>query len=320
MVSGPLVEILMATYNGEKFLSEQIDSIIYQSYRNIRLLIHDDGSIDRTLYIVKKYQKQYPDKVFLIEDGIKCGGAKENFAHLMRFAKANYIMFSDQDDVWIEDKIEITLKKMLECERRFGKNTPIIIHTDLKVVDTNLKTLSKFFWDYCKINPYNNSLRHLLLLNTVTGCASMINRALLINSMPVPKDAMVHDWWVALVCTYLNGHIEPLPKQTVLYRQHRANTIGAKEFSFQNLISRFLFNPIYYIKLKFLRDYLTVGSNIRKQIKVLHSFMKQKGYHNEFLENLIKVIDTPLRRKMFYIKNECLSDHYCIKIGQIIFL
>ena len=176
------VYILMATYNGEKYLKEQIDSILNQTYKNWRLIIHDDNSTDNTLNLIKEYVEKYPEKIILIDDDISTGGAKENFAYLLNKIDDNfdYIMFSDQDDVWFENKIELTLNKMIETERKYSKK-PILVHTDLKVVDENLNVIAESMIRYQKIDINNQKyIKFLALENVVTGCTVMINKYLYI--------------------------------------------------------------------------------------------------------------------------------------------
>ena len=112
------IYILLATYNGEKYLKEQLDSLFEQTNQHWTLWIHDDNSKDNTVNIIKKYKSKYPDQIEFLDDDISTGGAKENFTYLLDNINDDYdyIMFCDQDDVWLEDKIEITLKKMLEIE------------------------------------------------------------------------------------------------------------------------------------------------------------------------------------------------------------
>ena len=216
----PLIGILMATYNGEKFIKEQINSILNQIYKNWKLIIHDDGSTDSTVDIVKEYAKKHPDRIIFIDDKIKCGGAKENFAHLMQIAKDrfnfDYIMFSDQDDVWLPNKIEVTLNKMLDVEYEVGTDKPILIHTDLKVVDEHLNVIAESFWKYQKINPRDNTLNRLLCQNVVTGCTVLINKPALDITLPIPDGAILHDWWIALVVATF-GQIFYVPRACLLY-------------------------------------------------------------------------------------------------------
>ncbi len=309
----PSIGILMATYNGEKFIAEQLDSILNQTYQNWLLLIHDDGSNDNTVNIIKHYQKLYPEKIIFIDDKVKCGGAKENFAHLIRIAKEefnfNYVMFSDQDDVWLPEKIEITLDKMLELEKKYGKNKPILVHTDLKVVDRNLKMIAESFWEYQKIDPLNNSLNCLLLENTVTGCTMMVNRVLL-NKIKFDKNAIIHDWWIALICRLNDGIIFPIKQQTILYRQHGKNDTGAKGSSLNRLLIRFLTDPYGFLKRR-----LDLSLKIRNQIKALYNH-----YNNSWiLVDYIKVERNFWERKIFYLKNNMLCGNIIKKLGKLIF-
>lgn len=223
------VDILMATYNGEEFISEQIESIINQTHNNWRLIIKDDGSEDDTAITVKEYTRRFPEKISLVDDIGNNLGACQNFARLMEYSKSDYIMFCDQDDVWLPDKIGITLQKILEMERSYGKNTPLLVYTDLKVADNDLNIIANSFWQYQKLDPETGqALNRLLVQNVVTGCTMIINNALKKLSMPIPQDAIMHDWWITLVAASF-GKIGYVDDSTVLYRQHDKNDIGAKD-------------------------------------------------------------------------------------------
>ena len=130
------VGILLATYNGEQYIREQLDSILNQTYVDWVCYIHDDGSADNTWQTIKKYESDYPDK-FVVLNYEKCGGACKNFISLMKYSSENYIMFSDQDDVWAKNKIEVTLNRMKSIEADSDK--PYAVFTDLYVVDENLE-------------------------------------------------------------------------------------------------------------------------------------------------------------------------------------
>lgn len=112
-----MVDILMATYNGEKYISEQLESIIGQDFKDWKLFIRDDGSKDNTIHIIDNYMKKFPDKIELIDNYNRNLGVKLNFGELMKRSKNQYCMFSDQDDVWLPNKISITLNKMKELEK-----------------------------------------------------------------------------------------------------------------------------------------------------------------------------------------------------------
>lgn len=223
------IDILMATYNGEKYLNEQIHSILNQSYQNFRLIICDDHSKDGTAVILQEFADKYPNKI-LIVNSEKNLGAKENFSFLMQHAKANYIMFSDQDDLWMNEKIAKTYSEMKRLERIHGNNIPLLVHSDLKVVDKNCAVLGNSFWKYSnlKADKYHHTGR-FLIQNVVTGCTVMMNKSLNILSFPIPKESLMHDWWIGLVASTF-GKIGLVHEPLIYYRQHGLNTLGAKKF------------------------------------------------------------------------------------------
>lgn len=221
-----MVDIIMATYNGEMYVSEQIDSILNQTYKNFKLYIRDDGSSDNTIEIIKKYVNLYPNKIVLVEDSKANLGSIGNFNELISYSKNKYCMFCDQDDIWLNNKIEITLDEMKKLELNYGKNTPILIHTDLKVVNDKLEIIEESFWNYTGINPNLNNYNRLLVMNTVTGCTMMINDSLKQIIEHIPKECEMHDWWIAIVAS-VTGKIGVLNEQTILYRQHNNNVAGA---------------------------------------------------------------------------------------------
>jgi len=234
------IYILLATYNGEKYLKEQLDSLFEQTNKHATLWIHDDNSKDNTVSIIKEYQSKYPNKIEFLDDDISTGGAKENFTYLLNHIDDNYdyVMFCDQDDVWLEDKIEITLKKMMQVED-INSNKPVLIHTDLKVVDEKLNIISESMFKYQRLNLDNQyKLNKIALENIITGCTVMLNKKLVSMSKTIPKEAIMHDWWIAIITLQNNGIIEFVNKSTIKYRQHSINTIGAKKV-----------NLVYYLTI-----------------------------------------------------------------------
>lgn len=229
------IDILMATYNGEKYLSEQIDSILDQTFQDWRLVIHDDGSRDETVRIINAYVEKYPNKIVHIDDGIRTGGAKNNFFHLMKFVQAEYIMFSDQDDVWEKEKVEITYSEMKKNEIN---DVPCLVFTDLKVVDFDLNLISNSLKSYQKLQMPKN-LEDSLLRNCVTGCTMMINSALY-QSMTYPRDALMHDWWCMIEVFKSKGKLVFVEKSPILYRQHADNEVGARKIDFKSTLNKFL--------------------------------------------------------------------------------
>ena len=234
----PNIDILLPTYNGEKYLTEQIDSILTQSTQDWRLIIRDDGSSDNTVSIIEKYAAKYPDKIKLITDNDGNLGASLNFGRLLEQADAEYIMFSDQDDVWLPNKIELTLNVMKATEQIYP-DKEVLIHTDLKVVNSDLNIIADSMWSYQKISPeIGDDLSKIMAQNIVTGCAMMINRKAKDVSTPIPPEAIMYDWWIAMnVARY--GKIVYLSAPSILYRQHSDNRIGAKEAKNINIINFF---------------------------------------------------------------------------------
>lgn len=224
------VAILMATYNGARYLPTQLDSILNQDFEDWQLLISDDGSTDGTLDILADYQKRYPEKIRILEKETPTGSAKKNFMFLTRQAdNFPYVMYCDQDDFWQPEKVRVTLKKMKETES--GDTTiPCLVHTDLEVVDQNLITISKSFFQFSGLNASRCALNQLLIQNIVTGCTMMINHALWKFAMrPADEERiLMHDWWFALIAAAI-GRIGFVDQPLIRYRQHGDNSVGAKE-------------------------------------------------------------------------------------------
>lgn len=252
------VAILLATYNGEVYLKEQLDSIIRQTYQNFTIYVRDDESTDRTLEIINEYTRKYPDKIYIIDNGTKKLGAAKSFMKLLEIIDSDYYMFCDQDDVWLPDKIELTLNKMQQVEL-CNPNLPITIHTDLHVVGESLELTQVSFWESMKLNPcILQQVNYISVCNCVTGCTMMINKIARVFSLPMPDDAPMHDHWIAYICAY-NGIIDNLSNQTILYRQHSNNTVGAKKVSLGNTLKKIIriykYIPKYYMTAAFFKKY-----------------------------------------------------------------
>lgn len=228
------IVILLSTYNCARFLESQLDSLFAQSHTLFEVIVRDDGSQDNTLDILKNYDvKLLPPSKNL--------GCKNSFAALLNYAIANsdagYFMFCDQDDVWYNDKVEKTFAKMKYMEAKYG-DIPLLVHTDLEVVDESLNTIASSMWQYEHTLPDKNSFSRLLIQNTGTGCTIMINRALAEICLTIPSGAIMHDWWLGLVASQF-GKVGFVDEPTIKYRQHGENTIGAKEFkvnAFQHVL------------------------------------------------------------------------------------
>ncbi|MCL2436418.1 MAG: glycosyltransferase family 2 protein [Clostridiales bacterium] len=255
-----MISILLASYNGEKYIAEQIDSLLGQTVQDFKLYICDDQSTDSTFSIALQFAEKYPAKIFAMQNKQNSGSAKHNFMKMMIAHKDDYVMLCDQDDIWMPDKIEKSLKKMKEMEKTYELFTPILVHSDLKVVDENLRVISSSHRKRVNADVEKTSLNNVIAMNTVTGCAAIYNRALS-NLILVEPDFMVmHDWWLAITAAAL-GKIGTIDEPTVLYRQHDNNDIGSKK--------TLSFDHTYY----FLRHIDTMASNVNDSYKQAGSFL-----------------------------------------------
>ena len=220
------IAILLATYNGGSYVSEQIESILEQTYEDWMLYIHDDGSKDNTVEIVKSYEKKYPEKIVVL-DGPSTGGAKTNFLYLFREVEAPFYMCCDQDDVWLSDKIEITKNEMDNLVRG-DENKPCLVFTELCVVDGDLQVIAEKMSDYQGLDCKKVTFNRALIQNVVTGCTMMVNRVLRdeLSKIEDFDGVLMHDWWATLVATRF-GKVAYIETATILYRQHGNNGVGA---------------------------------------------------------------------------------------------
>lgn len=222
-----MIDILMATFNGEKYLRSQIDSILQQKNQDWHLIIRDDCSIDETIAIIKEYQLLRPEQIVFIQADQPGGSAQNNFFQLLQYSTSSYVMFADQDDVWLSNKVQLTLDKMMQLEQEYGKTTPLLVHTDLAVVDKKLKPINASLFAMQDMDAKRDQFNSILVQNIVTGCTMMVNRALLDLIIKIPEHAIMHDMWFALIAAAF-GKIGFIKQPTLLYRQHGNNANGAK--------------------------------------------------------------------------------------------
>lgn len=236
------IDILLATYNGEKYLKYQLDSILNQTHKNIRLLINDDCSTDNTRSILKEYEEK--DDRIKVKYNEKNLGYVKNFEDLLKRVENKYFALSDQDDFWKEEKIEKSLNKLLEEDAD-------LVFTDLEPVDEKLNTITPSMVRFMQMDK--NIKKHQdykleFLRNCVTGCTILSKKELINEYIPIPtKEPMVHDWWMALIISQI-GKITFLDEPTIKYRQHGNNQLGI--YGMKNYIQDFDEYREKYIQLK----------------------------------------------------------------------
>lgn len=209
------VQILMSTYNGERFLQEQIESLRKQTWKNLEILIRDDGSTDKTREILEEYSKKYENIRVYPEKNI---GVTKSFFELLKKSDADYVAFCDQDDVWLEDKIEAAIVKL---EKITG---PALYCGNKILVDSKLRPMKK--QNTRELVPgFGNAVVECIC----TGCTSVLNRELAdILKSRLPEYAILHDWWSYLAAAY-TGTVIFDKNAYIMYRQHEANVVGARE-------------------------------------------------------------------------------------------
>jgi len=279
------IAVLLATYNGEKYLSDQIESICNQSHSNYVLFIRDDNSQDKTRSIINEYAKSEP-RIHLVETCNERLGVNKNFDYLTKYAKKDkfqYFSYSDQDDVWIRDKLSTELKILRDLEKKYI-NKPMLVHSDLEVVNESLEPVHKSFMKYQGIkNESENPLKVLLAQNYVTGSTILINRPLVDIAFPIPKEALIYDWWIALSCAVF-GRIGYLDKPTVQYRQHRDNQIGAKSLS----------NTLNPMITNWIKNWKRSGKRVNRskdQAIALEKIIRERDPTNENIKLVIDYIN-----------------------------
>ena len=239
------IQILLATFNGEKFLREQIDSILNQEYKLWELLIHDDGSVDNTISILNEYQKNYPQKIRLLIDQKIFSSASKNFFHLIenRSTGSNLYCLCDQDDIWHKSKLRIIVERY-NTKKNKG---PVLIHSDLSLIDDRGKVFEK---SHNKLINYQKNFitkESSIYYNPVPGCAMSINSDLA-DKIFYSEKMVMHDWWILLSAMQENTIVLYINFPLVKYRQHSENVLGFKKINILILIIRLLFKIPIYIK------------------------------------------------------------------------
>ena len=233
----PTIDIALASYNGEKYISDQIQSILSNKISVVgftlgNIIVSDNMSTDKTPEIVNSLSKQYTNIKYLPNDK---RGVINNFNFALENTTADYIMLSDQDDIWLEDKIDLSITKLIELEAETDKDSPLLVFTDLRVTDSVLNTIHPSFFAFQKIKPEGYRFpKNIFLSNVAPGCTMLVNRKLLQIALPVPLEAVMHDWWLILVASSF-GKVAHVSAQTMLYRQHENNQVGAKTRRYRDM-------------------------------------------------------------------------------------
>ena len=281
------VDILLSVYNGEQFLQELLDSIATQTYNSWRLIIRNDSSTDGSQSIINKFKKQNMDKILLVSNNSNINlGPALSYGKLLSASNSKYIMFCDQDDVWLPEKIETMINAMKKLEKKYSTNSNLLVYSDMKVCSENLQIISDSFYKHNKGLSTQNTLKNILFNNNIAGCCMLINNNLKDFSLPFDDNIIMHDWWINL-CVNIDGHSQFIPEQLLLYRQHKKNFYGA--LNKKNIVLK-------YFKIAQYKN------NLKNMIQQLNSLYER--YKKNMQTEDIKIISqlAHISNKNFFIR------------------
>ena len=275
------IEILMATYNGELFIGTQIFSLLAQSFQDWRLIIHDDGSKDNTLKIVREFTLT-DSRITIIEDGIKCGGAAQNFLHLLQFSTADYIMFCDQDDIWFDNKIEL----QLEAIKKRNNRIPQVVYSNsyVWIANEGIKGLATLTFP-------KNTNQFLFLNSGMQGCVAIFNKAMRDVMVSYNGRLAMHDHILHLSGLCL-GEVEYIPACLMLYRNHENNVTGATSTSSTNIRQIVKNSALPVVDKKHYEAVLDFYTIFKSKIKAEDKLN---------IEAYLKMVDTNVVNRLFTI-------------------
>jgi glycosyltransferase involved in cell wall biosynthesis len=220
------IGICIATYQGDKFLNEQLESIASQSYQDWHLHVRDDGSTDDTPAILEAFRARFPSKVSIVYGDARQLGASGNFAHLMRRAKEPYVAFADQDDVWYPDKLARAIEAVKLVEAASGPSTPVMIHADRRLINASGRERTASYWDSRGLEPARFYPETHFTFCLAAGATMLINRALCDLALPIPAAARMYDCWIELVA-HMFGKVVALEGIALDHRRHDSNASGS---------------------------------------------------------------------------------------------
>lgn len=220
--------ILLSTYNGEKFLKYQLESLFSQTYKKFDLIVRDDGSTDKTISILEKYKVKYLKGKNL--------GVVKSFLDILKYAKSKdyeFYFFCDQDDIWDLYKIE----RQLSFIKSLDLTAPILVHSDMRVIDENNKLISNSFFNFNKLDKNKKDLNYLLVQNNITGNSVLFNKELA-NLIRYHENIIMHDWWIGLIASVF-GKIYFIDEPLLFYRKHSKNVVGPTKYYSLSKINKF---------------------------------------------------------------------------------
>lgn len=257
-----VISVALCTFQGERFIEKQIQSLLDQTRVPDEIVLCDDGSQDRTLEIVESLQKKTPIPIAIYKNPERLGSTK-NFEKAIRICKGDLIFLSDQDDWWYPEKIE-------QIESIFAANPSLLcVFSDAELVDEDLNTLKTTMWTILQFDEITKSrflkseaFEVLLRYNVVTGATMAISASSREKILPIPKE-WVHDAWIALILAY-NLNISFIERPLIKYRQHSSQQLGSGDWGFFAQIQRTL-----NLKSSFFLDEALKMTQLKERLNAL---------------------------------------------------
>ena len=286
----PSVSVAMATYNGEKYLEEQLDSILSQTLKPSEIIVCDDQSTDGTREILDRYQQKGLLKYFVNDKRL---GFIGNFKRAVSLTSPDsYIALSDQDDIWLPEKIQAASDLLLKIE---GTKRPAMVYSDLVLVDEKRNLLNNSFRNELGQGGYTHCLETLLFGSFVNGCTMLMNPKMRNYFSSIPDNgALNHDTWMTLIA-YTFGEVAVVPDSLILYRRHRNNATDVGNFKKMGRLSRlwaevlrsFRKNDLFEDQISFVSEFYKAFQQELdpRQKTLIQKFLKLKG--KSYLEKKI---------------------------------
>lgn len=278
------VVVLMSTYNGEKYLKEQIDSILNQSIKNIELIIRDDGSKDSTRKILREYSEESDRIKVIFGENI---GVEKSYRELLKYSvEADYFAFCDQDDIWLDNKIEKAIEEM-----NVIKNEPVLYYSEVKAVNNNMEIILTSH--YTGIDTLGSSFN----TTPVIGCTVLFNNILkrYIEKYGIAENIIMHDLYMYRLCLAIGGHIIHDKNSYIMYRQHENNVVGISSSSLKKLK---IYDKFKKTRRTMAKDILELyGKYISDDNKQILNKVAKFNDKMSFIEKLAYIFDKRFKSK-----------------------
>jgi glycosyltransferase involved in cell wall biosynthesis len=289
------VSVAMATYNGSKFITEQLMSILAQTIFPSEIIIVDDASTDDTVDLIRLLQIDYPViQLYCNEQNL---GPVGSFKKALIKSNAHYIALADQDDIWLPNKLELSITQLSKTE---NEHAPSMVYTDLEVINTDGTFRAASFWKLQGYRPNKVSFQDIVIGNVVTGCTILMNRAMLAEAVKMPHEVAMHDHWMALIA-YGFGQVQAIDKTTMKYRVHESSVTNKSKTTFFQRVSLFstaMFdNKRLYLKNNIIQAnaYLNLyGHRLSetkvKELKAIASLKYRTSWYRKLYIGMVKYL------------------------------